>query len=77
MQKLALRKRFHSGGDFIEGDIHKPMNFDVEHLPFALKRDVASGEKLWCVTSYGTELHVGQHPQTSLHMGAILSGMRG
>ena len=74
MEKLALSRRSHSG--HLEGDIHKPVNFDIQHLPFAVKRDAASGRKV--VENF----HVGQNfmwdnTLRHAHVGAILSGMRG
>ena len=41
--KAGPEQESHSG--HLEADIHKPVNFDVQHLPFALKRDAASGRK--------------------------------
>ena len=75
MQKLTLSRRSHLG--HLDGDIHKPVNFDVQHLPFALKRNAALGRKVveW-------DLQVGQNFMRDItlkyaHVGAILSGMRG
>ena len=41
--KAGPEQESHSG--HLEVDIHKPVNFDVQHFPFALRRDAASGRK--------------------------------
>ena len=57
MQNLAMSRIFHLG--HLEWNIHKPVNIDVQHLPFALQRDAAHREKfysenfMWDRTSCG------------------------